>query len=123
MVFIYVSIICLAAVGIISYTRNTSAAATSRQVYQDIEKLGADNAYQKKLLKGQVMKIFLLPTLIGCVGIFFFFIMILLGNDGVIKPYEIKILLVNSLFLFCIAGYQFIIYRISEKKARKIIGL
>lgn len=123
MVFIYVGIICLAAVGIISYTRNTSAAVTSRQVYQDIEKLGADNAYQKKLLKGQVMKIFLLPTLIGCVGIFFFFIMILLGNDGMIKPYEIKILLVNSLFLFCIAGYQFIIYRISEKKARKIIGL
>lgn len=123
LLFIYVAVICMAAVGIISYTRSQSVGVTNRQVFLDVEKLGADHEYLGKLLKEQVQKVFVLPTLVGGIGMFLFLVLVLWANDGRFMADESVILIFELFITAGIMLFQFIMYRISKKKVGKFLGL
>ncbi|BCN29105.1 FtsX-like permease family protein [Anaeromicropila herbilytica] len=123
LLFLYVSVICLAAVGIISYARSQSVGLSSRQVFSDLEKLGANHSYLTKLLKKQIQKVYVLPTVLGSFVILVFEIMLLKLNDGVITKGEIYLIPVLMLVVGIVMLYQFGIYCYSTKKVKKILGL
>ena len=51
LMFSYIFIICIAAVGVIGYTRSQSVGLTNRQVFEDIRRLGADRHYRLVLMR------------------------------------------------------------------------
>lgn len=62
---LYIFIICIAAAGVIGYTRSQNAGLTNRQVFEDIRRLGADRQYRRTLIRRQLRKVFVLPTILG----------------------------------------------------------
>ncbi len=64
MLFIFVAIVCFAAVIVIAYTRCMTIALTNRQVYEDLRHLGASRAYLQDLVRGQVSRVFFVPGLV-----------------------------------------------------------
>jgi len=123
LMFLYVAVICLAAVGIVSYTRSQSVGLGSKQVFDDLKKLGANNRYVSRLLKTQVKKVYVLPTAIGCVGMFAFETLLLHQNDGGLDAYEFRALGISFLLTVAVVFYQYLIYRISMRRVTNILGL
>lgn len=123
MLFIYVSVICFAAVGIIGYTRSQSVGISSAQVFEDIEKLGADQDYRRRLMKKQIEKIYVLPTFTGVFVALLYQFMILWGNDGALRSPEVKTLILAVGAAALVMGYQYVMYRKSVKQAGKILKL
>lgn len=123
MLFLYVAVICLAAVGVISFARSQSVGLSSQQVFLDLERLGANRQYLNKLLAKQVRKVYTLPTAMGAIGIFAFEVLLLQGNDGRLTADELKLLPIITLVLLAAAAYQYGVYRFSMKKVRKMLGI
>lgn len=123
LLFIYVSVICLAAVTIISYTRSQSVGVSNKQVFMDIEKLGADYKYLRKLLKNQIKKVYVLPTIAGSIIIILYEMMVYVTNDGSISASEIATLPVIFGITACVVIFQVIMYRVSLKKVTELLGL
>lgn len=123
LLFIYVSIICLAAVGVISYTRSKSIAIRNRQVFADLEKLGSNDMYLRRLLKKQIQKIFVLPTAVGCGIITAFEALIRWQNDGRFNANDWKVMIITVLGGLAVVIYQYAIYRLSMKATTKMLDI
>lgn len=115
LLFSYVAVICLSAVGIISLTRSQSVAMSNRQVFGDLEKLGANRKYLRKLLHVQVKKVFVLPTVVGCAGMLGFELLILYMNDGRYQEKEFIGFATMTGVTLMVVLYQYVMYRISLK--------
>ena len=89
MLFIFIALVCFAAVVVISFTRCMTIAITSAHVYNDLRRLGAPKSYLFRSVKGQVSKVFLVPALVGTTIICAFYIMILYFNDDRFTPGEV----------------------------------
>ena len=109
MMFIYVAIICFVSVGIIGYTRSQDVGSSNAQIFEDIKKLGADKAYRKWLLRKQISKVYVLPTVIGIVITMVYQFMILWGNDGAFLDYEVKIMLIGLATSVAAVIYQYVL--------------
>lgn len=117
MVFLFVSIVCFAAVLLIGYTRSVTIARNNRQVYDDLRHLGAAPDYLYRSVKGQISKTFGAPALLGTLLIFAYFIMILYFNDGRFTQSEISALaicfcIVLALSVVLWAFYRFTLHRV-----------
>lgn len=121
MLFLYVTAICLAAAGIISYTRSMTVALKNQKVFEDVRKLGADNAYLRRILTDQIRRVFVLPTFMGCSIMLLWFPLMLWQNDGILTGTEILIIGIELLLCIAIAAFQFVIYKISARKAEKVV--
>lgn len=82
MLFIFISIVCFAAVIVIAYTRSLTIGLTNARVYDDLRHLGAKPHYLVKTVKGQISKVFFAPIFAGTTIIYFFYMMIMFLNDG-----------------------------------------
>lgn len=82
MLFVFISIVCFAAVIVIAYTRSLTIALTGGQVYDDLHHLGASNTYLRRTVKGQISKVFFTPILTGTTVMFVFYAFIMYMNDG-----------------------------------------
>lgn len=80
MLFIFVAIVCFAAVIVIAYTRCMTIALTNRQVYEDLRHLGASRAYLQRSVRGQVSRVFFIPGLVGTLAIYALYAMIMYFN-------------------------------------------
>lgn len=89
MLFIFIALICFAAVIVIAFTRCMTIALTNRRVYDDLRHLGAPNAYLFRSVKGQVSRVFLVPAIVGTAIISTFYVMILYFNDNRFTPGEV----------------------------------
>ena len=116
MLFIYVAIICLAAVGIIAYTRSVTIGMNNKQLFDDLKKLGGNH------ITSQLMKIYALPVIIGSILIYIFTLMTYKGNDGVVSSTEIWALGVDFLLVLGVGVYMYVVYRASLRKIEGIIG-
>ena len=67
MLFIFIAILCFAAVIVIAYTRSMTLALASAQVYEDLRKLGASGAYLRRCIRGQLSRVWGVPIAIGTV--------------------------------------------------------
>lgn len=116
LLFGYVFLICLGAVGIIGYTRSQSIGIANAQVFEDIKKLGADKVYRKELIKSQIQKVFILPTILGVMLLLFFEGIILTMNDRNFSDGDMNTMIILVGAGIAAALYQYIIYRASIKK-------
>lgn len=123
LLFLYVSVICLAAAGVVSFARSQSTALSNQPVFDDLQKLGADRRYRRRLLQKQIRKIYVMPAWISSVGILCFEALVLTFNDGKFMPGEWKILLVFVLMTLIAAAYQYGTYRFSFGKVKKMLSL
>ena len=123
LLFAYVATVMLASVGIIAYTRSQNIALSNKQVYEDVRKLGADNAYILKCVKDQLKKVYLMPTIIGVGIIYLYQILIFFQNDGYFSKAEGRAALVDFGLCLFVVLYQYIGYRISLKSLFKIFSL
>lgn len=123
LMFVYIFIICMAAAGVIGYTRSQNVGLTNAQVFEDIRRLGADDRYRRTLLLRQLRKVFLLPTVLGvgiCLG---YQSVILWGNDGRFSFGDAATVFLLALIGAGIALYQYIVYRMSVKKTAGLLKL
>lgn len=121
MLFIYVAAICAAAVGIIGYSRSQSVGESSRQVFEDIKRLGADEAYRLWILKKQIQKVYVLPTVLGIGLTIVYTMVILISNDGVLKSGEVMVAALTVVIGLGIALFQYVMYRKSLKTVKKLL--
>lgn len=121
LVFVFVAFICLIAAGVIGYTRSMTVACKSKRVLVDVQKLGADRNYLTGILKMQIKKVFVLPTVIAIVIMFAYYMLILWQNDGCITVQEYPVIVINAGICLVLSGYQYVIYRRSLKKAEEVV--
>ena len=119
--FIFVAIVCLVSAGVIGYTRSITVAIKSKSVLMDVKKLGADRTYLNRVLKEQVKKVYVLPTIVAVVLMFVYYTLTLWQNDGTITLNEYPMIAVNVLTCLAVCIYQYVLYRYSLKKAGKVI--
>lgn len=107
MLFVFVSIVCFAAMVVILFTRCMTIAMTNARVYDDLRHLGASSAFLRRTVKGQISRVFFVPLCTGTLLIYAFFAMILYFNSGSFTPGELAglancalVVLVLSLFLY-----------------------
>lgn len=123
MLCMYICIIALAAIGVMTYVRSISVATDNKGIFESLTKLGADHAYQRMVLKKQLAKIFFYPGIVGCGAGFLFSFMMDYTNDGGITAIEIKALGILLLLIAIFCFVLFSVYRVSLKKAGKIVNL
>ena len=121
MLFIYVAIICLAAVAIISYTRSMTVVVKNKQVFEDVRKLGGNNDYIKGILSDQIRRVYTLPTIMGCLIMLLWYPLVLWQNDGRFTQAELRIVFVELGICVIIALYQYLVYRISMRQGKKVV--
>lgn len=121
--FSYIFIICIAAVGVIGYTRSQSVGLTNQQVFEDIRRLGADRQYRRALMRRQLRKVFVLPTILGAGLCLMYELLMRWNNDGLISAGEIKSMLIITVIAAVIAVYQFAVYRLSVRKTGRLLKL
>ena len=80
MLFIFIAIVCFAAVIVIAFTRCMTIALVNARVYDDLRHLGASNGYLFHSVRGQIGRVFLVPALVGTGLIWIFYMMILYFN-------------------------------------------
>ncbi len=123
MLCLYIFIISLSAVAIMTYVRSISIAASNRELFLNLDKLGAPKAYQKHILKSQLKKIFQYPAILGCSLAVLFSTLMCWFNDSRYTAGELHSLTILLGLTLVIFALLYIIYRISGKQAEKIVGL
>ena len=89
LLFIFISLLCFTAVGVILFTRSLTLCITSEEIYNNLKKLGASSAWLRKTARRQVSRVFLSPVTIGTFLILVFYLLILAANgENGITPYE-----------------------------------
>ncbi len=118
LLFVFVAIVCFAAVIIIAYTRCMTIALTNRKVYDDLRHLGAPRKYLYQSVRGQVKRVFFTPTLVGTILIYAFYILIMLFNgDSVeISLPEAVGLLASLGLIAAVSLLLYGVYRMSLKR-------
>lgn len=123
LVFIYVAIICLAAVGVISYTRSITIGLTNQQLFEDLKRLGANNHYIRKCVTSQLNKLFVIPTAVAAILMYAFTLLMFSMNDGALTSNELSALMMDTVLLGVIVLYQVIIYLVSFRKIKGILNI
>lgn len=117
----YIAVISLASVGIMTYVRSVTIAIDNRQLFIDLKKLGANEAYELRVLKQQLRKIFAYPALAGSALVLLFALFLTVFNDMRLQPFEVKMLLMECAMIILNALYFYIVYRLSLRKTERII--
>lgn len=123
MLFVFIAIVCFAAVLVISYTRCLTIALNNRQVYDDLRHLGAAPNYLYHSVRGQISKVFGVPSLIGTLLICAFYVMILFANDNQITPSEISSMMSCLIIIFGISAGIWVFYRFTLHRVCAMLGI
>ena len=125
MLFIFIAILCFAAVIVIAYPRSMTLALASAQVYEDLRKLGASGAYLRRCIRGQLSRVWGVPIAIGTVLILAFYTMILYfnGDPAAITASEAAGLGNCALLVLAFSAFFYLLYRLTLRKAREILHL
>jgi len=115
MLFIFIALICFAAVIVIAFTRCMTIALTNRRVYEDLRHLGAPNAYLFRSVKGQVSKVFLVPAIVGTAIISAFYVMIMYFNDNRFTPGEVAGMGICAAVILALSLLLYGVYRLTRK--------
>lgn len=123
MLFIFIALICFAAVIVIAFTRCMTIALTSARVYDDLRHLGAPNAYLFRSVKGQVSKVFLVPAIVGTAIISAFYVMIMFFNDNRFTPGEIAGMGTCAAVTAALSLALYGVYRLTRKSVCLRLGI
>lgn len=120
---IYVSIISLTAAGIMSYIRSITIAMDNRQLFEDLQKLGANDSYRENVIRVQLRKIFVYPVATGCTVVAVFSIFLTWLNDMRLQAFEVRMLLMEVLLMAGIAAVLYGVYRMAYGRTKRIVGI
>lgn len=123
MMFLFISIICMLAAVIISYTRCMTIALNNRYVFDDLRRLGASPSFLLKEVRSQSTKVFAIPAVVGMGAMYFLYTLLMFGNDGKLSTGEIGGLM-GCLGILLILGLLFyLVYRYTVKKMTGELGI
>lgn len=123
MLFVFVAIICFAAVLVIGYTRSLTIALNSAQVYDDLRHLGASHRYLHHAVRGQIGRIWGIPALVGTTVMVAFNMLIVYANDGNIMASEWAGLAVCLGVVVALSAVLYGGYRLSLGKVCRVLKL
>lgn len=123
MLFIFIAIICFAAVLVIGYTRCLTIALNNRQVYDDLKHLGATPNYLYRSLRGQITKVYGVPAVVGTSMIFVLYTMIMFFNDNRLTQSEISGLLNCLLLIAALSVLLWCFYRFTLRKVCRMLDV
>ena len=123
MLFIFIALICFAAVIVIAFTRCMTIALTNRRVYDDLRHLGAPTAYLFRSVKGQVSKVFLVPAIVGTAIISAFYVMIMYFNDNRFTPGEIAGMGTCAAVIAVLSLVLYGVYRFTRRNVCRSLGI
>ncbi len=116
MLFIFIAVVCFAAVYVIAFTRCMTIALNNRRVYEDMGKLGASKEYLFLSVRGQIAKVFSVPSITGTALIYAFYAMIMYFNDNRLTITEIAGMGVCLLVVAAVSALTWLVYRLALKK-------
>ena len=123
MLFIFIALICFAAVVVMAFTRCMTIALTNARVYEDLRHLGAPNAYLFRSVKGQVSRVFLVPAIVGTAVISAFYIMIMYFNDDRFTPGELAGIGTCAAVVVALSLVLYGVYRFTRKSVCRRLGI
>ncbi len=123
MLFIFIALICFAAVFVIAYTRCITVAMYNRQMYADLKYLGAGRAYLYHCAKSQILKVFKMPVLIGTSLTFALYFFMMFGNDGRLVARELAGVRNCVLVIIAITLVIWGFYRLVLRKVCKMLEI
>ena len=123
MLFIFIALICFAAVFVIAYPRCMTMALNSRQVYDDLKHLGAPRAYLFRSVKSQLTRVFLVPALVGTGLIFAFYSMIMYFNDNLFTVGEIAGMMSCAAVVVVVSAILYGVYRFTRRSVCRGLGI
>ncbi len=123
MLFIFIAIVCFAAVFVIAFTRCMTIALTNAQVYEDMRKLGAPRAYLYASVRGQVSRVFLVPALAGTGLIYAFYGMIMYFNDNRLTTQELAGMAVCLGLIGAVSALIYGVYRVTLHRVCRALEL
>lgn len=116
MMFLFISIICMLAALIISYTRCMTITLNNHYVFDDLRRLGASPAFLKREVRSQAGNVFKIPSLVGMGAMYFLYILIMLGNDGRLVLGELGGLGACLGILMLMGAVYYTVYRYTVRK-------
>lgn len=123
MLFVFIAIVCFAAVFVIAFTRCMTIALNNRQVYEDLGKLGASRAYLYASVKGQVSRVFTVPAITGTGAIYAFYAMIMYANDGRLTSNELAGMGACLLLILAVSLLMYAVYRLTLKRVCRALEI
>ena len=120
MLFVFIAIVCFAAVLVIGYTRCLTIAINNHRVYEDLRHLGATSQYLYRSVRGQISKVFGVPGFVGTLLIYIFYSMIMFFNDNRMTQSEISGL-INCLFV--VLGMSALIWAFYRFTLHRVCGM
>lgn len=122
MLFIFIAIICFAAVMVIAYTRCLTIALNNRQVFDDLRRLGAGPEYRYQAVRGQISRVFFTPCLTGTAVIFMFYTMIMYFNDNRLTPQELAGMGLCLVLIAVLSAVLYLAYRRTRATVCRMLG-
>ncbi len=123
MLFIFIALICFAAVIVISFTRCMTIALSNRKVYDDLTHLGAPRAYLYHSVKKQISRVFFVPALVGTAVIAAFYTMIMYFNDSNFTPNELSGMAVCAGVIVTVSALLYGVYRFTLHRVCRSLEL
>lgn len=123
MIFIFIAVICMMASILIAYTRSLTIAINNRQVFVDLARLGAGPGFLYEAVRGQLKRIYVVPTAVGFTMMYILYMMIMYANDGMFTATELAGLGVCLLVLVLLVAIMYGCYRVTGKKVLKMLGV
>lgn len=123
MLFIFIALICFAAVFVILYTRCMTIALNNAGVYEDLRRLGASNAWLFGTVRHQLKQVFFVPILTGTSIISAFYMLILYSNDGKLSSGELSGMAVCMLIIAALSLLLYLFYRHTRRSVCRRLGI
>ena len=123
MLFLFIAIVCFAAVVVIAFTRCLTIAITNRRVYDDLRRLGASREYLFRSARSQVRRVFLVPMLTGTALIYAFYTMIMYFNDNRLTMGEVAGLGSCLLLIIAVSALLYGVYRLTRRSVCRRLGI
>lgn len=111
MMFLFIFIVCLITALVVCYTRCQTIVLNNRYIFDDLKKLGASPDFLGREVRSQCNNVFKIPSLVGMVAMYLFFMMILYANDGriIFTEWMAALVCLAMLAVICIVIYA--VYR------------
>lgn len=122
-IFIFIAVICMMASILIAYIRSLTIAINSRQVFEDLKRLGAGPGFLYEAVRGQLKRIYAVPAVIGFTMMYLLYLMIMYANDGRFTATELAGMGACLLVLLLFAAVMYVCYRFTKRKVVKLLGI